>query len=117
MLLLIDDDQSEILEFDVLAEKRMGADDDVHRAVGYPLLHFREFARGDEPRGLREMHRVAAQAFAESLKMLAGEQRSRHHDRDLLAVHRGDESGAQRDLGFSESHIATDKPRSEERRV
>ena len=42
--------------------------------------------------------------------MLAGEQRRRHHDRDLLTVHRGDEGGAQRDFCFSESDIAADEP-------
>ena len=110
MLLFVHDNQAEILEFDIFAEKRMGADDDVDGALGEPVLHFGELGRGDEPRGLREIDRIAAQAFAESLEVLAREQRGRHHDRDLLAVHRGDEGGAQRDLGFTEAHIAADEP-------
>ena len=42
--------------------------------------------------------------------MLARQQRRRHHDGDLLAVHRGDESGAQRDLGLAEADIAANQP-------
>ena len=34
MLLLVDDQQPEVLELDALAEQRVGADDDVDRAVG-----------------------------------------------------------------------------------
>ena len=41
MLLLVDDQQAEIPELDRLAEQRMGADDDVDRAVGDPLLDLR----------------------------------------------------------------------------
>ena len=36
--------------------------------------------------------------------------RRRHHDRDLLAVHRRDEGGAQRDLGLAEADVAADQP-------
>ena len=110
MLLLVDDDQAEILELDGLAEQRMGADDDVDGAVGEAFLGFGEFGCGDEPRGLRDLHRIAAQPVAEGLEVLAREQRRRHHDRDLLAVHRGDEGGAQRDLGLAEADVAADQP-------
>jgi hypothetical protein len=37
-------------------------------------------------------------------------QRGRHHHGDLLAVHRGDESGAQRHFGLAETDIAADQP-------
>ncbi len=37
-------------------------------------------------------------------------QRRRHHDRDLLAVHRGDEGGAQRHFGLAEADVAADQP-------
>ena len=43
MLLLVDDDQPEILELDALAEQRVGADDDVDRALGQALLGLGEF--------------------------------------------------------------------------
>src|SRR5262252_868881 len=110
MLLLVDDDQSEILEFYVLPKKRMGADDDVDRAFGNPLFYLSELACGDEPRRLRKMHRIAAQPVAEGLEMLACQERGRHHNGDLLAVHRGDEGGAQRDFGLAKADIAANEP-------
>ena len=42
--------------------------------------------------------------------MLAGEQRRRHDDRDLLAVMRRSESRAQRHLGLAEADVAADQP-------
>src|SRR5262249_39962861 len=110
MLFLVDYDQPKILEFDVLPKKRMGADDDVDRGFGNPLLHFGELAWGDEPRRLREGNRMAAQPVAEGLEMLARQERGGHHDGDLLAVHRRDEGGAQRDFGLAEADIAADEP-------
>ncbi len=110
MLLFVDDDQPEILEFDVLAEERMRADDNIDAAFGDPLLHFGKFIRRDEPRGLRELQRIAAQPVAEGFHVLARQQCGRHHHRDLLAVHRGDECRAQRHFGLAEADIAADEP-------
>ena len=42
--------------------------------------------------------------------MLARQQSRRHHDRDLLAVHRGHEGRPQRDLGLAEADVAADQP-------
>ena len=42
--------------------------------------------------------------------MLARQQRRRHHDRDLLAVHGGDEGGAQRHFGLAEADVAANQP-------
>ena len=77
---------------------------------GKALLHPGELGGGDQPRGLRDMHRQAAQAVGKGLGVLAREQGRRHHDRDLLAVHRGDEGGAQRHLGLAEADVAADQP-------
>ena len=51
-----------------------------------------------------------AEALGEGLGVLAREQRGRHHDRDLLAVHRRDEGRAQRDFGLAEADVAADEP-------
>ena len=56
------------------------------------------------------LHRIAAEPVGEGLEVLAREQRRRHHDRDLLAVHRRDEGGAQRHLGLAEADVAADQP-------
>ena len=110
MLLLVDDDEAEILELDGLAEQRMGADDDVDRAVREALLDLLHLGGGHEARGLGDVERQAAEAVAEGLVVLAGQQRRRHDDRDLLAVHGGHEGGPQRDLRLAEAHIAADEP-------
>ena len=110
MLLLVDDDEAEVLELDGLAEERMGADDNVDAALGDALLHPRQFLRRNQTRGLRDVDRVALQALGEGLGVLAGEQRGRHHDGDLFAVHGGDEGGAQRHLGLAEADVAADQP-------
>ena len=44
------------------------------------------------------------------MKCWRAQQRRRHHDRDLLAVHRGDEGGAQRHFGLAEADVAADQP-------
>ena len=44
------------------------------------------------------------------LVVLAGEQRRRHDHRHLLAVHGGDEGGAERHLGLAEADVAADQP-------
>ncbi len=75
-----------------------------------PFFDLGELLRRDQARGLRDVDRIAAQPVAEGLEVLAREQRGRHHDRDLLAVHRGDEGGAQRHLGLAEADVAADQP-------
>jgi hypothetical protein len=91
MLLLVNDQQAKVLELDRLAEQRMRADHDVDRAVGEPLLHLGKLRVRHHARGLRNPQREAAEALGEILRVLAREQRGRHHDRHLLPVHRRDE--------------------------
>ena len=110
VLLLVDHQQAEVLERDRLAEQRMGADHDVDRAVGEALLGCLQVGACDQPRGLRDLHGEAAEALREGLVVLAREQRGRHHDGDLLAVHRRDEGGAQRHLGLAEADVAAHQP-------
>ena len=111
MLLLVDDDEAEVLELDRLAEQRMGADDDVDAAVGDALLDRGQLAPPTPAaRPAPTLHRKAAEALGEGLGVLARQQRGRHHHRDLLAVHRGDEGGAQRHLGLAEADVAADQP-------
>ena len=69
MLLLVDHDQSEILELDGLAEHRMGADDNVDRALGEPLLDLALLGGADHARELADARpagrRTAAMKFLE----------------------------------------------------
>ena len=109
MLLLVDDDQPEIPELDGLAKERVGADDDIDLALGEAFLGFRQLRGADQARGLRDVDRIAAQPLGKRLHMLAREQGGRHDDGDLLAVHGGDESSAQRHLGLAEADIAANQ--------
>ena len=79
-------------------------------AVGEALLDLLQVGVRDQARGLRDLHRKAAEALGEGLVVLARQQRGRHDDRDLLAADRGDEGGAQRDLGLAEADVAADQP-------
>ena len=110
MLLLVDDDEAEVLEAHGLAEHRVGADDDVDRALGEALLRLALLGRADHARELADADRQAGEALAEVLRVLAREQRRRRDDRRLLAVDRGGEGGAQRDLGLAEADVAADQP-------
>src|SRR5262245_36721030 len=110
MLLLIDDEEAEIGELHPLGKKRVRADDDIDIAGGETLLHFGAPLGADQARGLGDLHREAAEALAEGVEVLTGEERRRHHDRNLLAGKNGDEARAERNLGLAETDIAAHEP-------
>ena len=64
VLLLVDDEQAEAVEFDRLAEQRVRADDDIDRAALQALLHARQLLGADQARGLRDADRQALEALA-----------------------------------------------------
>ena len=78
--------------------------------VGEALPGRLRLGGGDEARQAADLDREALEALAEVVVMLAGEQGGRRDHRDLHARHRGDEGGAQRDLGLAEADIAADQP-------
>src|SRR6185437_1659201 len=67
VLLLVDDEQTEVAELDRLAEQGMSADDDVDRAVGKFLLDLRQFLACDEARSLGDLNRETLEALSEGL--------------------------------------------------
>jgi hypothetical protein len=83
MLLLVDNQQPKVLERHRFAEQRMGANNDIDRAVFQPGLCLRQFFCSDKARCLADIDRKAAEAILEGCKMLAGEQRGWHHNRHL----------------------------------
>jgi hypothetical protein len=109
MLLLVDDQQPEVAELRI-AEQRMGADDDVDGARLDPLAHRIDLLARHQPRDLRDVHRIAVEAFAERGVVLARQQRGGHDDRHLLARHDRDEGGAQRHFGLAEADVAAHQP-------
>ena len=109
-LLLIDDDEAQVLELGLLRQDRMRADDDVDIALGQPFARVLHLLGGNEARKAADLQREAGESLGKILVVLAGEQGGGRDHRDLLSVHRRDESGAQRDLGLAETDIAADQP-------
>src|SRR3546814_17937987 len=64
----------------------------------------------NEARQAADVDGEAFEAFDEIGEMLAREQRGRTYKRDLNPRHRGDEAGAERDLGLAEPDVAADEP-------
>ena len=110
MLLLVDDEKAQVPEPDGLGEQRMRADDDVDLAVLQSLAHLRQLLRGDQPRGLRDLHGKAAEALGEGLEVLPRQKRRRHDHRDLFSFHDREESRSQRHFGLAEADIAANEP-------
>ncbi len=88
----------------------MGADDDIHRAIGQPLPGECGLFGADEPRQRPDAQRGAAETFGKGLEMLAGQQRGRGDDRHLLARNRRDKGRAHRHLGLAKAHVADNQP-------
>ena len=109
-MLLVEDDQAEVVELHVLLDQLVRADDDVQLAFRQVLQRLRHFLGRTEARQFGNLDRPVGETVGEILEMLFGEQRSGHQHRDLLAIHRRDEGGAQCDFGLAETHVAADEP-------
>ena len=84
-LLFIDDEQAEVLEFDVLGKQAMGADEDIDLA-GFHLLHDQLLLlRGAEARDHLHVDGELREAALEGLKVLEAEHGGGREHRDLLA--------------------------------
>src|SRR3979490_1391954 len=94
MLLFVDDNETELMEPHVFGEQRVRADDDIDLALGQLGLGLLRLLGADEARKLRDAHRQAAKALAETSEMLPRQKGRRHNDRDLRAGERRDEGGS-----------------------
>ena len=106
LLLLVDDEQAEVLEAHLLADELVRADDDVHRAVRQAreeLLHLLRRACAGE---VLYLHGEVAQAFAERLVVLQGQDGGGHEHGHLLVVHGGLQGGAHGNFRLAEAHVA-----------
>ena len=109
-LLLVDNQQPQIAEYDLFAQNLVRADQDVDTAsfeVGADLRHlFGRFGAVE----ILDPHGEVAQTLRKRAVVLQGENRRRHQHGDLLAVHGRLERCADRHLGLAEAHVAADQP-------
>ena len=108
-LLLIDDDEAEILELHIAGNQAVGADDEVHRAIGDAGDGVADFRGRAEAVEQIDADRIVRHAFAEGAPVLFGENGGGHEDGDLFAAGDGLEGGADGDFGFAEADIAADQ--------
>src|SRR3546814_18571815 len=87
VLLLVDDQQAEIPERNRLAEDGVGADDNLHPALGEVRLRLGRLLGADQARELGDAHRQAGEALLEGAVVLTRQPRGRHHPSGLLAGH------------------------------
>ncbi len=80
-LLFVDDDQAQILEYNVALQEAMGADDDVHRAGRQVPDHAGLLAPGAKAREQFDADRIIGHALAEGVEMLLGQHGGRHQHR------------------------------------
>ena len=108
-LLLVDHQQSQVMELNALADEFVGADEDVDFSlfqVGEYLFHLFGLARAAQvvhPDG------EVLQALAEGAPVLERKHRCGHKHGGLFAVGRGLEGGTHGNLGLAEAHIAADE--------
>ena len=94
----------------LLAKQRVGADDDVDRALLHRLLGGLGLLGADQPRQAADPDRQALEALDEGAVVLARQQGRGADHGHLLAGEGGDEGRAQRHLGLAEADIAAHQP-------
>ena len=109
LLLFIDDEEAQVFELDALPDEFVRADDDVDVAGSEVFEDFLGLGRGACPREVVDADWEVLQPLGESLVVLQGEHRGRHHHGDLLVVAGRLEGSAHRDFGFTKSHVAADE--------
>ena len=105
-LFLVDDDEAEVLEFDLWVEQLVGADDDVDAAVGQAFQRFFGFLGVLEAREGLDGDRKAFVALREGIDVLLDEQGRWCEDGHLFAVLDSFEGGAHGDFRLAEANVA-----------
>ena len=116
-LLLVDDEQPQVLGADVAREQAVGADEDVHLALGEAGDRVLLLGGRAEARDVLDRHRVVLEALGEGAVVLLGQDRRRRQHHHLLAVLGGLEGGAQRHLGLAVADVAADEAVHRPRRL
>ena len=107
LLLFVDDEQTQVVEFDVLTQNAVGTNEDIDLAGGYTLdngtcLRSRT--------GTAEIFDAAGHIFQtllEGLEMLVGQYGGGYQDCHLLVVAGSLEGGTDGHFGFAKAYVAT----------
>ena len=109
-LLLIDDDQSQVLELDILLDEPMGSNDDIDLAGGQVGQHLILIAMGAEARKHVDDDGEWREPFLEAFIVLLRQNRGRNEHSNLFSVHHGLECRAKSHFSFAVAHIAANQP-------
>ena len=116
-LLLVHDHEPEVLRDHVPAEHAVRADEHLDLPLCEVLQDQLRLGGLAEARDHLDPDREIAVARPERVPVLLGEDRRRHEDQQLLAVHRRCERGPHGDLGLAEADVAADEPVHRARRL
>ena len=108
-LFLVDDEQAQVAELHVLRQQPVGSDDDVQLSRGEVGERFLLLLLRAEPADHVDADREAAEALAQRLLVLEGEDGRRRENRDLLAVHHHLEGGAHGHFGLAVADVAAEQ--------
>ena len=109
LLLLVDDEQTEVFEVDILAHDAMRPYQDIYRPLLQILQGLTDLRGSPCPAYIIYLAREILQAFAKGLIVLEGEYRRRHEDGHLLIVRHRFEGSAYGHFGLSKAYVATNQ--------
>ena len=109
-LLLVHDEQPEILEFHILGQHPMGADEDVHIPRAHPADDLLLLLRRAEAGEHFHLHREPLEPPHHRVVMLERQDGGGHQQHALLALGHAFERRAQRHLRLAEAHVPAQQP-------
>ena len=104
-MLLIDDGQAQVLEHHLALNQRVGADHDLHRAVGQTSIELPSlpYFGGTRQQGEVDIH--VLQLLLQGGKMLCGQDFSRCHEAGLETIVQGQEHHHKGNDGLAAAHV------------
>ncbi len=106
-LLLVNNHQAQIVEFDIRGEQAVGADDDVRAPVGKVFERLLNFLGAAEATYQIDAHREGSEATLKGLKVLEAQDSSGSEHGNLLAVAQSFEGSAHGHFRFAVANVAT----------
>ena len=107
-MFLVDDDQSQVMEFNTLLDQLVRADDDVKLAIFHVFQCLSLFLSRAEARQFANFDGPVGKTIAEVLEMLFCEQRGGYQYCYLFTIHRRNKGSTQRHFRFTKTHITAD---------